>query len=106
MWLLYLEDCWFGELDYLETASNGLSDVLVLEQLVDGVVGRDHEQLMLEVNSTSFDFACAGVSVCPNLNVVKEADSVLIKVIKDDYGLSGVAVPPFVLGLKVEIASF
>lgn len=103
MRLINLEDCRFQELHDLETSCNGLPHMFVLEQFVNGVVGGDHKQLMLEVNSTSLDFTCAGVPVCPDLNMVKETNTVLVKVIEYDNGLPGVAVPPFVLSLEVEV---
>jgi len=42
----------------------------VFEQLVDREIASDNKSLMLERESSSFDFSCAAVMVHPDLEIV------------------------------------
>jgi len=69
---------WTVEVSDLESSLDCFSDLLVLEERVDVVVGGDYKLPMLEVDVASFDLSGAGVPICPNLEVVEEARPILV----------------------------
>lgn len=97
---------WLREVCYFEPSFNGLSNMLIFKEFIDRIVGGHYECLMLEVDCSSFDFTCTGITICPYFEVVKETDTVPVQIVEDDYRLSSITVPPLVLLLKVEVTQF
>jgi len=75
---------------------------LLPEDLLGRVVRGHVEPLVSEGDLGTLDLSCAAPPVCPDLEVVADAGALEIKVVDEDGLLSGIAVPPFVLGLQVE----
>jgi len=98
------------DVDDLEPALDGLDEdevtsvffFLLPEDLVGRVVRGHIEPLVGKRDLGTLDLSCAAPAVCPDLEVVADAGTLKIEII-DQYGLlTSVAIPPLVLGLKVE----
>jgi len=86
----------------LESPENWLNKGrLIFKEFLGREVGGDNEFLMLQVEITSFGLSCAGIFVCPNLEVVSEGRC--IHVFDKDNLLTKVTVEPLVLLFDVGI---
>ena len=74
-----------------------------MEELVDSEVRGHYQSVMKEGCSTFRCLTETKPRVCPAFESVSEFRGGLCKVIEQDRGLSGVAIPQVVLGLEVEV---
>jgi len=89
-----------GVLGHGEAALDGGAHLLVLvEQLLDGVVGRDDQVLGANLQGAPLVLGDEGVPVAPDLEVV--AELLAVEVVQDDSLLPLVAVPPLILHLQI-----
>lgn len=63
---------WLRKVRYFKSPFDSLSHLLIFKKVINRVVRGNHKDLMLEVDCSSFDFTCTGITICPYFEVVKE----------------------------------
>lgn len=87
--------------NFKPTLNGGAHLRLVSPKLLNGVVRGDNQSTVLKINLASFCLSCTCIAVRPDLEVVAETYTPLIKIVEDDSMLSGVVVKPLVLRLEI-----
>lgn len=90
-------------MDDFAAASDGFDHLFAvfLVEILDALVGGDYEGVMIKRNTGTFHFSVTRVMIHPDLEVVTKARVVMV--VEEHCLLAGVAVPPLVLGLDVDV---
>jgi len=67
------------------------------------IVGGNYEHMVLGLEVTKLCFSKEGVAISPDLEVMREAGTLLVEVVKDDMGLVSISIPPFILAFYIGV---